>query len=126
MTNAADNPYLTLAYRRALTSQDPALVQVSFDVAVLEKYRGAAGYSLVRTATVGRVKREGGWTLDLGIGEGGRTVHACLGDLLHNLPDAEREHWAQHAVSLPLSEHFLRMRLTPGACFDDGEVRPWE
>jgi hypothetical protein len=48
MTAAADNPYLALAYRRALTSQDPALVQVSFDIAVLDKYRGAAGFSLMR------------------------------------------------------------------------------
>jgi hypothetical protein len=122
---SADNPYLALAYRRALTTQNPALVQVSFDSAVLEKYR-APGYSLIRTNTVGRVTRQGGWTLDLGIGEEGRTVHACVGDLLNNLPDAEREHWAQHVVSLPLSANFLAMRLQPNSCFDDGEVRPWD
>ena len=126
MATAADNPYLALAYRRAFTTQDPALVQVCFDIAVLEKYRGVPGFSLIRTDTVGRLKREGGWAIDVGIGEEGRTIHASLGDVLHSLPEAEREHWAQHAVSLPLSEQFLRMRLQPGSCFDDGEVRPWE
>ena len=122
----APNPYLSLVYRRVLQQQDPALVQVSFDIAVLDKYRGAAGVSLIRTDTVGRIKREGGWSIDLGIGGEGRTVHACLVDLMNALPEQERDHWAQHVVSLPLSERFLQMRLSPGSCFDDGEVRPWE
>ena len=126
MTNASENPYLLLAYRRAFQSQDPALVQVSFDIAVLDKYRAAAGYSLIRSDTVGRVKREGGWSIDVGIGEEGRTVHAALGDLIHKLPEPEREHWAQHAVALPMSRMYLQMRLSPGSCFDDGEVRAWD
>jgi hypothetical protein len=116
--------YLRLLYRRVLQQQDASPAQVSFDVAVLDKYRAAAGYTLIRTNTVGRLKREGGWSLDLGIGEG--TVHAALGDLMHNLPDEEREHWAQHVVALPMSQMYLQMRLSPGSCFDDGEVRPWE
>jgi hypothetical protein len=45
---------------------------------------------------------------------------------MHALPPDERDHWAMHAVALPLSERFLQMRLSPGSCFDDGEVRPWE
>jgi hypothetical protein len=122
---STDNPYVLLAYRRALTSGDPALVQISFDAAVLEKYRGAVGYSLIRTDTAGRVKREGGWTLDAGIAEDG-SIHASLGDLLQQLPEEEREHWAQHVVSLPLSANFLAMRLRPNSCFDDGEVRAWD
>jgi hypothetical protein len=118
--------YLRLLYRRAFAAQDPASAQVSFDAAVLEKYRGQAGYSLIRSDTVGRLKREGGWSIDLGIGGEGRTVHACLVDLMNALPEQERDHWAQHVVSLPLSERFLQMRVSPGSCFDDGEVRPWE
>ena len=118
--------YLRLLYRRAFAAQDPALVQVSFGVAVLEKYRGQAGYSLIRSDTAGRLKRDGGWTLDVGIGDEGRTIHASLGDLLHNLPETEREHWAQHVVALPMSQPYLQMRLQPGSCFDDGEIRPWE
>src|SRR3990172_1651499 len=100
-----ENPYLMLVYRRAFQSQDPALVQVSFDAAVLDRYRGAPGFSLIRTDTVGRIKREGGWSIDVGIGEEGRTIHACLQDVLHALPEEEREHWAQHVVSLPLSRN---------------------
>lgn len=119
------NPYLTSMYRRAFSSQDPALVQVSFEADVLDRYRQLSGYSLIRTDTVGRVRREGGWTLDVGIGEGERTVHACLHDLLHVLPDEERDHWAQHAVALPMSQRFLQMRLAPGSCFDDGDIREW-
>ncbi len=118
--------YLRLLYRRAFAAQDPTLTQVSFDAGVLDKYRGQAGYSLIRSDAVGRLKREGGWSIDVGIGEEGRTVHAALGDLIHKLPEPEREHWAQHVVSLPLSQMYLQMRLSPGSCFDDGEIRSWE
>ncbi len=120
------NPYLTQIYRRAFASQDPALVQISFDDAVLDRYRGEAAYSLIRTDTVGRVKREGGWALDVGIDIEGDTIHASLFDLLNALPQEERDHWAQHVVALPLSRNFLQMRLSPGSCIDDGEVRSWE
>ena len=85
---ADDALYLRLLYRRAFAAQDPLPAQVSFDAAVLDKYRGQAGYSLIRSDTVGRVKRGGGWSIDVGIGEDGATVHAALGDVLHNLPDA--------------------------------------
>lgn len=118
------NPYLLAVYRRVLAGQDPALAQISFDAAVIDKYRGAPGYVLDRTDTVGRIKRAGGWTLDVGIADEERVVHASLGDLFA-LPDEEREHWAQHVVALPMSRAFLQMRLQPGACIDDGEVRAW-
>ena len=117
--------YLRLIYRRALATRDGTLTQVSFDPSVVDKYRGQAGYSLIRTNTSGRIKREGGWSIDLGIAEGG-TVHASLRDVLNNIPDGEREHWADHVVGLPMSEAFLRMQLQPSSCFDDGELRPWE
>jgi hypothetical protein len=118
--------YLRLLSRRAFAAQDPLPAQLSFDIAVLAKYRGASGYSLIRSNTVGRLKREGGWSIDVGIGDGEKTVHAALGDVLHNLPDSEREHWAQHVVALPMSQMYLQMRLSPGSCFDDGDARPWE
>jgi hypothetical protein len=116
--------YLRLLYRRALAAQDPLPAQLSFDAAVLDKYRGQAGYSLIRSNTVGRVKREGGWSIDVGIADG--SIHASLRDLMNNLPEAEREHWAAHVVALPMSDAFLQMQLQPSSCFDDGEVRPWE
>ena len=124
MAEQTTNPYLMQVYRRAFNSGDPALVQVTFRAAVLDKYRGAPGYELIRTDTVGRIKREGGWSIDLGIAPGEETVHACLYDLLNALPEGERDHWAQH-VAMPASEKFLAMRLAPGSCFDDGEVREW-
>ena len=120
------NPFVMRLYARAFASQEPAQVQVSFDASVLEKYRQAPEFSLVRTNTVGRIKREGGWTLDVGIAEGEALVHASLQDLMYSLPEQEREHWARHVAALPLSQMFVQMRLTPGSCFDDGELRPWE
>ena len=116
--------YLRLISRRVLASQDASLAQVSFDEAVLDKYRGAAGYTLMRTNSAGRIKREGGWSIDLGIAEG--SVHASLRDVMHNLPEAERDHWADHVIALPMSASFLQMQLAPGSCFDDGELRPWD
>jgi hypothetical protein len=45
---------------------------------------------------------------------------------MHALPEEEREHWALHIQTLPMSRTFLQMRLSPGSCIDDGEVRDWE
>jgi hypothetical protein len=120
-----DTMVLRVVLRRALAGNDVANVPVHFDAAVLDRYRGAAGYSLVRTDSVGRIKKQGGWALDLGIAPGESLVHAFAGDLLR-LPAEEREHWASFAVALPSSKMFLQMRLAPGACHDDGEPRPWQ
>ena len=117
--------YLRVLARRSLTNRDPALVQLAFEPAVLDRYRGQAAYSVVRTNGAGRVKKQGGWTLDFGIGEGDALVHASWAALAQNLPDDEREHWAMHVIALPLSENFLRMQLSPGSCFDDGDLRDW-
>ena len=125
MTDDA-NPYVALLYRRAFAAQDPALVQVSFDAAVLDKYRGQSNYSLIRTDSAGRLKREGAWAIDFGISEDDRAIHAGLQELFHALPETEREHWALHVAALPMSRHFLQMRLSPGSCIDDGEVRDWD
>jgi hypothetical protein len=116
--------YLRLLYRRVLSRNDPTLAQISFDMAVVDKYRSAAGYSLVRTDNAGRIKLEGAWSIDVGIAEG--TIHASMRDLVDNLPEEEREHWADHAVAQPMSDAFLQMQLHPNSCFDDGELRPWE
>ena len=113
-----------IGVRRALVSGDVATLQLFFDVAVVEKYRGASGISVVRTNTVGRVRKQGGWTLDFGISPEEDMVHLPVASLL-SLPEAEREHWASHAVTLPASRMFLSMRLAPGSCFDDGDLRPW-
>ena len=111
--------------RRALAAEDLVNLPVHFEAAVLARYRGSAGFSLIRTNTVGRVKKEGGWSLDFGISPGEDLIHVFAADLLR-LPGDEREHWAANVVGLPMSKIMLQMRLAPGSCIDDGEVRGWD
>jgi hypothetical protein len=114
-----------VALRRALAAKDASQIELHFDVAVLDRYHGAPGFSIIRTNTVGRVRKEGGWSLDFGIAPGEAMVHVTYAQLLA-IPEDEREHFAAHARLLPGSKTFLQMRMAPGACFDDGELRPWE
>ncbi len=109
--------------RRAAAANDAANLPVAVDAAVLDRYRGG-GYALLRTNTVGRVRKEGGWALDFGIAPDEATIQACFGDLAR-LPEEERDHWAAYATFLPASGTFLQMRLAPGSCIDDGEIRSW-
>lgn len=118
------NPQLALMYGRVLGG-DTGFAQVWFDQAVLDKYRAATGYRVIRTNSAGRVQIRGGWTLDFGIADGGRLIHASASDLAQRLPAAERRHWIGFLVGLPVSPTFLTMRLGAGHCLDDGEVRVW-
>jgi hypothetical protein len=113
-----------VAVRRALAAGDPALLQLHFETAVLDRYREGAAFSVIRTDTVGRVRQQGGWSLDFGIAPEEDAIHVAWADLLR-LPESEREHWAAHATLPPASRMFLSMRLAPGSCFDDGDVRDW-
>ncbi len=117
--------YLKIVYRKALLSGDPSLVQLSFDAAVIDRYRGRAEFQVIRTDSAGRVRKQGAWSIDFGIAEDERTVHASWSALAHALPEDEREHWAAHAADVPVSKNFLRMQLSPGSCFDDGDARAW-
>jgi hypothetical protein len=118
--------FLKVAYRRALSSSDPGLLQLAFDASVLERYRGDGSYQVIRTNSAGRVRRQSGWALDFGIADGDRVIHASWQALATNLPEPEREHWAAAAtVARELSDNFLRMQLSPMSCFDDGELRSW-
>jgi hypothetical protein len=118
--------YLRLIAKRALTSNDPALLQVAFEVAVLDRYRASSGYQVMRTDTVGRIKKTGSWSIDFGISPGDATIHASWQALTLALAEDERQHWAMHAAArYEPSEMFLRMQLSPGSCFDDGELRSW-
>src|SRR5205807_2129290 len=110
---AARKVYQT-AVRRSLANADSKNLQLHFDVAVLEKYRNSAGYSILRTDTVGRVVSPGQWSLDFGIAPGEPLVHASAGDL-QALPETERGYWASFALSLPVSRVFLQMRLSRGS-----------
>jgi hypothetical protein len=118
--------FLKVVYRKALSSDDPALLQLAFDAAVLDRYRGDAAYQVIRTDSAGRVRKQGGWSLDFGIADDDRIVHASWRALVDQLPAGEREHWAAHAtVAAALSDNFVRMQLSPMSCFDDGDVRAW-
>jgi hypothetical protein len=119
----ADSVYRVVV-RRVLAGGDPANLQVHFDVEVLQRYREQNGVSIIRTDTVGRVRKQGSWSLDFGIAPDEDVIHVPYG-ALKDLPETEREHWAQFAVIAPSSRMFLQMRLSPSACYDDGEVRSW-
>lgn len=116
------SPVTKTLYRKTLLANDGGLIQVTFDGAVLAKYRDA-GYSIKRTRTVGRVKAPS-WSVDFGIGPGGNTIHASVRSLLA-LPEAERQHWALHTAEPDLSENYLKMLLHPGSCIDDGDTTDW-
>jgi hypothetical protein len=117
--------YLKVVARRALMSDDPSLLQVSFDAVVLDAYRGK-GHSIIRTDTVGRVSKERGWSFDFGIAPDERSIHASWRALMTLLPEGEREHWASHAVAGGgMSDMYLRMQLSPNSCHDDGDLRDW-
>jgi hypothetical protein len=119
--------YLTIVYRRALEKNDPGLLQVSFAIEVLHEYLAHPSCKVIRTDTVGRVRKQGGWSFDFGISPDGKTVHASWRALTTMLPDDERAHWASHtAPAATYSDMYLRMQLSPNSCHDDGDVRDWD
>lgn len=113
---------LAALYRRAFAG-DAGVLPVFFDVQVLDRYRGLDGYTLKRTNTVGRLKQEGGFSLDFGITPTEDMVHVPAAALSERLPERERAHWLWHMVSFPPSRAFLQMQLHLGSCFDDGDLR---
>ncbi len=127
MTEASRDDQLLyrVAVRRSLVSATPDQITLHFEVAVLQKYREQNGFSIIRTDTVGRVRRQGSWSLDFGIAPDEDMIHVTYGQLV-TLPEDEREHFAQYACILSASKMFLQMRMTPGSCFDDGELRSWD
>lgn len=117
---------LKVAYRRALANGDPSLVQLWFGADVIERYRGQADFQVIRTNTTGRVRKQGGWYIDCGIAPDEQTVHVSWQAIAVVLPEDERAHWAMHAMAPGgVSANFIRMQMSPGSCFDDGEVRAW-
>lgn len=115
--------------RRMLASGDGLLQPLRFHAEVVAKYRDIEGAQVIRTRTVGRVAIRGRWLLDMGIVDGASPadaeVQVTLGDLLQRLPEGEREHWIAHLVAEPVSANFLQIKLSSGACIDDGETAPW-
>jgi hypothetical protein len=124
-TSATVDPQRAALCLRVLGG-DLGQAQLWFDRAVLERYRALPGWRVMRTDTVGRVRSPEGWSLDFGIAEGEQLVHAGAADLSQRLPATERQHWAQHTVTPAVSRTFLTMRLAPGSCIDDGDLRDFE
>jgi hypothetical protein len=79
----------------------------------------------MRTNTVGRVRSPEGWQLDFGIVDAERLLHTSAKELSERLPATERQHWAQHVILPAASRNFLTMRMAPGSCIDDGDLREW-
>ena len=119
------DPQRAALYVRVLGG-DLGAAQLWFDRGVLDRYRGLPGWRVMRTDTVGRVQSPDGWSLDFGIAESEQIVHTSAADLAQRLPPNERLHWAQHSVTPAVSRTFLTMRLAPGSCIDDGELRDFE
>jgi hypothetical protein len=124
MTSTQDrvDPQGVALYLRVLGG-DFGAAQVWFDQRVLDRYRVQPGWRVMRTNSVGRVQSPEGWSLDFGIAEGEVVLHTSASEISQRLPPKERQHWAQHLVTPGLSRNFLTMRLAPGTCIDDGELR---
>jgi hypothetical protein len=116
------DPQRLALYLRVLGG-DLGIAQVWFDQRVLDRYRALPGWRVMRTNTVGRVRSPDGWSLDFGITADNQVVHTSLSDLTQRLPASEQHHWAQHLVTPAVSRTFLTMRLVPGSCIDDGDLR---
>ncbi|MBX6378402.1 MAG: hypothetical protein IRY95_07620 [Clostridia bacterium] len=120
----AADPFVLTLYRRVFNGAADQ-IHLFFAADVLDRYRSQGGYEITRTDTAGRLKRPGGWSLDFGIAADDRLIHVPAGDLATRLPASERDHWLAHLVHLPHSRHFVRVRMAPGSCFADGDIRPW-
>ena len=118
------DPQRLALYVRVLGG-DLGAAQAWFDQRVLDRYRAQPGWRVMRTNTVGRVKSPEGWSLDFGIAADDAIVHTSLSDLNQRLPASERQHWAQHLITPAVSRAFVTMRLAPGSCIDDGDLRDW-
>jgi hypothetical protein len=118
------DPQAVAVYLRVLGG-DLGAAHLWFDAGVLDRYRGRAGWRVMRTNTVGRVRSPEGWQLDFGIADADRLLHASATDLSQCVPEGERQHWAQHAALPAASRNFLTMRLARGSCIDDGDLRDW-
>ncbi|MSQ31669.1 MAG: hypothetical protein EXR59_00280 [Dehalococcoidia bacterium] len=117
--------YEALLLKKALAQGNLQLTPIFFDIDVLDKYRSVSWFSLIRSNTIGRLKREGSWSLDFGISPGEKVIHVSAGDIADRLPPDEQAHWIKHLSAPAMSQNFMKTRLTIGACIDDGDTRKW-
>jgi hypothetical protein len=117
-------PHVRALYARVLAG-DVGAAQLWFDQAVLDRYRGQPGWRVLRTNSAGRLKSPDGWSLDFGVADNDRLIHASANAVSQRLTAAERPHWIEHLVSPAASRNFVSMQLGGAACIDDGELRDW-
>lgn len=110
--------------RRALEAGKCDLIQVWFDSAVLDRYRGDPDCRILRTNSAGRLRGPGGWMVNFGISADDALIHMPFSTAL-GIPEGHREHWLGHVVGLPTGGNFLKMTMNPGACIEDGQTRDW-
>ena len=123
ISQAADPQAIALTLRAL--GGDLGTLHIWFDQRVLDRYRAQPGWRVMRTNSVGRIRSPEGWSLDFGIAPDNQLVHTSASELSQRLPAPERQHWAQHVATPAASRNFLTMRLAPGSCIDDGELREW-
>ena len=124
-TSAKVDPQRVALYLRVLGG-DAGAAQLWFDEHVLDRYRERPGWRVMRTNSVGRLASPEGWSVDFGIAEDDAVLHTTVSELSQRLPAAERQHWLQHIITPDLSRNFVAMRMAPGSCIDDGELRDWK
>jgi hypothetical protein len=123
-TQGVADAQLQALYARVLAG-DIGKAQVWFAPAVVGRYRALSGWRVMRTNSVGRVRSPEGWSIDFGISPAEDALHTSLTDLVQRLPAGERQHWLQHLLAPATSRNFVTMRLVPGSCIDDGDLRSW-
>ncbi len=118
------DPVLQDLVRRVLDGGKVESIQVWFDSAVLDRYRGDPDSRILRTNSAGRLRGPGGFILNFGISPDDALIHMAIGTAM-GIPESQRAHWLEHVVGLPAGANFLRMTMNPGACIDDGQTRDW-
>lgn len=125
MDHIKDIPIAKQLFTEIAKKGKPEKLQLFFEATVLDRYSQKEDVKVIRTDTSGRVSKRGVWSLDFGIsGENDQFIHIPGEAFIHRLPEAERDHWLEHMVSLPISQNFIKGLIRPG-CLDDGPIREW-
>ncbi len=119
------DPVWRLTVARAVASNDASALPLRLSARVLDRYLERPENRILRTDSVGRLLQPGKSTIDFGIVGDDQVIHLRFADLIHLVPEQERDHWLDHLLAPELSHSLLRMQLSPGACHDDGELRDW-
>lgn len=122
---ASQNPRLVQLLTSIKEKEQAGKAQLFFAVSVLDKYRKAEGFRVIRTDTTGRVSKPGTFSVDFGIsGDSEQLIHISVETWVYKIPKSELDHWLSHMQTFPVSDNYLRALIRPG-CMDDGPIRNW-